>query len=292
MRMELGDHSTVRCEKTGLVADIEFKTKGFIGGKYDVIHGVIRNEKTGDKLYDIEGKWNEQMTIKDLKTKKTETFFDATQSKATLISMKSVDSMAERESRKLWRETTDAIKARDQTTATNAKSVIEDGQRDEAKTRQDNGEVWQPKFFDEIGPEDYIFRGSRNLSGKDLKEKMEEMASGITAARTPTQATPSTVTASGPAAEPSHVPSATTTSGAAPVQDSRRSSIANVQQSPAPAQPSASAELRQQQYASPKQTMPVQTSKSDRPALHPVDSENQPFHDAQESFDNMSIHSR
>lgn len=291
--MELGDHSTVRCEKTGLVADIEFKTKGFIGGKYDVIHGVIRNEKTGDKLYDIEGKWNEKMTIKDLKTKKTDTFFDATQSQATLISMKSVDTMAERESRKLWRETTEAIKARDQTTATNAKSVIEDGQRDEAKARQDRGEVWHPKFFDEIGPEDYLFKASKNLSGKELKEKMEEMASGITSTRTPSAATPSTVTSSGPAAQPGQTASATatTTSGASPVREHQGSSI-SAQPSPAQPQPSASAELRQQQYASPKQTLSAQPSSSERPTLQPVDSENQPFHDAQESFDNLSIHSR
>lgn len=274
--MELGDHSTVRCEKTGLVADIEFKTKGFIGGKYDVIHGIIKNESSGEKLYELEGKWNEKMTIKNLKTKKTETFFDASSAKETLISTKSIDSMGGRESRKLWHETTEAIKARDQVTATNAKSVIEDGQREEARVRTDKGETWHPKFFNLLGPEEYIFKAPGNLSGESLKDYMEDIAGGITKSRTPTKVTPSTVTASAPSAQPSTT-STTTTTTTAP--RSRQSSIAD---------------SRQQQYhAKPAAPLPAHVSSAqtldERPKLTPVDSENQPFHDAQEDFDRLSI---
>lgn len=276
MRMELGDHSTVRCEKTDLVADIEFKTKGFIGGKYDTIHGIIRHESSGEKLYEIEGKWNEKMTIKNLKTKKTETFFDATGARETLISTKDINSMAERESRKLWRETTDAIKARDQTTATNAKSLIEDGQRDEAKVRSEKGETWTPKFFDQTGPEEYSFKIPHGISGKALTDHMEEMTGGITSSRTPTANTSSTVTASGLPAEPGRSPTA-----------------------PAPSRtvPSASADARQQEYQ-PRPPAPAPSAvpsshpnvHEERPKLVPVDSENQPFHDAQEDFDKLTIH--
>ena len=45
MKMELGDHMYVKCRKTGLEADIDFKTKGFISGTYDAIEGVIKNSK-------------------------------------------------------------------------------------------------------------------------------------------------------------------------------------------------------------------------------------------------------
>lgn len=263
--MELGDHSTVRCEKTGLVAEIEFKTKGFIGGKYDQIHGMIKNERTGDKLFEIEGKWNQKMTIKDLKTKKTSTFFDATDAKETLVTTKDISSMAPRESRRLWHETTEAIKARDQTTATNAKSLIEDAQRDEAKARTERGEHWEPKFFKQIGPEDYVFKGSKELSGAELSKAMEEMVGGITSAQTKTSEPASTTTTSAPQAQPA--PSATTT------KEDPQPQIGRDDRPPAPM----------------PRAVPVAETSTERPTLQPVDSENQTFHDAQEDFDRLSI---
>lgn len=62
--MELGDHMIVKCEKNGIEADIEFKTKGFISGTYDAIEGVIKDSKAGEELFRISGKWNEIMYIK------------------------------------------------------------------------------------------------------------------------------------------------------------------------------------------------------------------------------------
>lgn len=67
MKYELGDHSVVRCTELGLVADIEFKTKGWVGGTYNAIAGVIRNENTGQTLYELSGLWSEEMFIKNVK---------------------------------------------------------------------------------------------------------------------------------------------------------------------------------------------------------------------------------
>jgi oxysterol-binding protein-related protein 8 len=67
MKYELGDHSFVRCPELGLSADIEFKTKGYFGGTYNAIGGSIKNDKTGEILYEISGIWNGEMVIKDLK---------------------------------------------------------------------------------------------------------------------------------------------------------------------------------------------------------------------------------
>lgn len=66
MKYELGDHSFVRCPDLGLVADIEFKTKGWVSGTYNAIGGVIRNEKTGEVLRELSGLWSEEMCIKNL----------------------------------------------------------------------------------------------------------------------------------------------------------------------------------------------------------------------------------
>lgn len=67
MKYELGDHSFVRCPELGLSADIEFKTKGYFGGTYNAIGGTIKNEKTGEVLYELSGMWNGEMFAKDLK---------------------------------------------------------------------------------------------------------------------------------------------------------------------------------------------------------------------------------
>lgn len=67
MRYELGDHSVVRCPELRLVADIEFKTKGYWSGDYDAIGGTIRNEETGELFYELSGLWTHEMFIKDLK---------------------------------------------------------------------------------------------------------------------------------------------------------------------------------------------------------------------------------
>lgn len=67
MKYELGDHSVVRCPETGLVADLEFKTKGWVGGTYNAIGGTVKNEKTGEVLYEFSGLWSDEMFVKDLK---------------------------------------------------------------------------------------------------------------------------------------------------------------------------------------------------------------------------------
>lgn len=66
MKYELGDHSYVRCPETGLIADVEFKTKGYFSGTYNAIGGFIRNEKTGETLYELSGMWSGEMVAKNV----------------------------------------------------------------------------------------------------------------------------------------------------------------------------------------------------------------------------------
>lgn len=66
MKYELGDHSYVRCPENNLVADIEFKTKGYFTGGYNIISGTIKNEQTQQVLYELSGMWSGEMFIKDV----------------------------------------------------------------------------------------------------------------------------------------------------------------------------------------------------------------------------------
>lgn len=67
MKYELGDHSYVRCPELDLVADVEFKTKGWVSGTYNAIGGTIRRESTGEILYELSGLWSEEMYLRDVK---------------------------------------------------------------------------------------------------------------------------------------------------------------------------------------------------------------------------------
>lgn len=66
MKYELGDHSFVRCPELGLSADIEFKMKGWVSGTYNSIGGTIKNDLTGEILYEISGMWSGEMFLKNL----------------------------------------------------------------------------------------------------------------------------------------------------------------------------------------------------------------------------------
>jgi oxysterol-binding protein-related protein 8 len=65
MKYELGDHAYIKCPETGMVADLEFKTRGYFSGTYNAIGGSIKDSQ-GKVLYELSGLWNEEMYIKDL----------------------------------------------------------------------------------------------------------------------------------------------------------------------------------------------------------------------------------
>ncbi|OQE28895.1 hypothetical protein PENSTE_c003G04269 [Penicillium steckii] len=147
MKYELGDHSYVRCPENNLVADIEFKTKGYFSGTYNAIGGTIKNEKTGEVLYELSGMWNGEMHLKDVKTHHKEVLFDATHAKHSKPTARPIEEQDERESQRLWLETVKAINTRNHEAATDEKTKIEDRQREEAAKRADEGVEWRPRLF-------------------------------------------------------------------------------------------------------------------------------------------------
>jgi hypothetical protein len=147
MKYELGDHSFVRCPETGLVADIEFKTKGYFGGTYNAIGGTIKDTKNGKDLFELSGLWNAEMFIKDLSTGKKTLLFNAQGARETYPSVRPIEEQEERESQNLWQKVNAAVKNRDHRVATDEKAFIEDRQREEAARRADEGIDWRPRYF-------------------------------------------------------------------------------------------------------------------------------------------------
>jgi len=59
------------------------------------------------------------------------------------------------ESRRLWAKVTEGIKERNLEKATEAKTAIEEAQRQAVKRRDEKGERWQPKYFTAKGERFY-----------------------------------------------------------------------------------------------------------------------------------------
>ncbi|KIN04166.1 hypothetical protein OIDMADRAFT_40239 [Oidiodendron maius Zn] len=184
MKYELGDHSFVRCPELGLSADIEFKTKGYFGGTYNAIGGSIKDDKTGEVLYEISGMWSGEMFLKDMKTGQREVLFDATKASHTPPSARPLEEQDERESQRLWYKTAQAVIARDHELATDEKSKIEDRQRDEAAKRAEDGIEWHPKLFrpieggpggSEEGEEGLDFILNANIDGTTPEQQTKQI---------------------------------------------------------------------------------------------------------------------
>ncbi|KAF1955121.1 hypothetical protein CC80DRAFT_493445 [Byssothecium circinans] len=183
MKYELGDHSYIRCPETGMVADLEFKTKGYFGGTYNAIGGFI-SDKSGKHLYELSGLWNQEMYIKDLTTGKKELLFDATHARHTPPKARPLEEQDERESQRLWHVVTEAVKQKDQDTATEDKARIENIQREEAAKRMNDGVDWHPQLFRRVdegpggkgaGEEDLDWIINAKVDGKTPEEQTKQI---------------------------------------------------------------------------------------------------------------------
>jgi hypothetical protein len=152
MRIELGDHMIIKCPTNGLSIDIEFKTKGFISGTYDAIEGVVKDDKTGKELYQLTGKWNEVIYIKDLTKGSSSTkqpFIDVTKTTPLPPKVRDLDTQDPYESRNLWKHVLTALGQRNHEVATSEKFKIEDEQRVLRHKRAEDGVDFHPRLFKE-----------------------------------------------------------------------------------------------------------------------------------------------
>lgn len=147
MVLELGDTCTARNDQYGLVCDLDFKTKGFFSGSYNVVVGRVKKDKVD--LGEVSGKWTQVMDFKDAKTGEKRTLFDAVKD-GEALAPRVVAPESEQEpyeSRRLWLDLTKAILAKDMDAATAAKGAVEDAQRDKRKL-DDPSKPHKPRFFE------------------------------------------------------------------------------------------------------------------------------------------------
>ncbi|KAF9651982.1 Oxysterol-binding protein [Thelephora ganbajun] len=149
MVIELGDTCTARCDKLGMTAEIEFKTKGFFSGVYNAIGGRVRYGQTD--IGEIGGRWSHVMEYKSTRTNQKRVLFDVGKEGDKLASkiVVSEDQQESNESRRLWKSLTEAIVNKDMDGATTSKTAVEEAQRENRRKLEEKGEKHASRFFEE-----------------------------------------------------------------------------------------------------------------------------------------------
>ncbi|KAF9329720.1 hypothetical protein BGZ91_000434 [Linnemannia elongata] len=170
MLMELGDVATVKCAKLDLVCNLDFKVKGFFSGSYNGLAGKIKRESTNETLYEISGKWSDEIILK--KGTKKEVLFDAKAAKINPKIIAPEDQQEPNESRRLWSKLTAALKVNNQDLATTEKSKVEDAQRADTKERDERGLPHVPRYFESDGKGNFDIK-LKNISSDPQEAKKQ-----------------------------------------------------------------------------------------------------------------------
>ncbi|KAB7506058.1 Oxysterol-binding protein-related protein 8 [Armadillidium nasatum] len=150
LTMELGGKVTIECEKTGYVAELEFKLKPFLSG-YDANNLLSGKLKLGkETLATLEGRWDRKITFMDKRTGEEEILWEVTKEVKDQRLQRytiSFDQQSEWESERLWNLVSEAIRNDNQVAATEEKTILEEAQRGAARERKAKCEEWNAKFF-------------------------------------------------------------------------------------------------------------------------------------------------
>ncbi|XP_030388211.1 oxysterol-binding protein-related protein 9 isoform X2 [Scaptodrosophila lebanonensis] len=149
--IELGGSVEIKCPQTGYYAHVEFLTKPFYGGKRNKVTAEIYSPNDKKPFVSIAGEWSGLMEAKWHDKNKTEVFVDVNRIPIFKKQVRPIVEQDEYESRRVWKEVTAGLKFNDIERATNAKSIVEQYQRDQAKVRKEYDLAWEHKYFKPVG---------------------------------------------------------------------------------------------------------------------------------------------
>jgi len=75
LAMEMIGKVQCSCAKTGYTAEIEFKSKGLLFGKYNELVGKVKKKGQKGAIYTIHGFWDGTISITNVRSKQTSVFF-------------------------------------------------------------------------------------------------------------------------------------------------------------------------------------------------------------------------
>uniref|UniRef100_A0A8C5QJF7 Oxysterol-binding protein n=1 Tax=Leptobrachium leishanense TaxID=445787 RepID=A0A8C5QJF7_9ANUR len=143
--VELGGKINISCVKTGYFATVTFHTKPFYGGKVHRVTAEVKHNPTNTIVCKAQGEWNGtlEFSYSSGETK----VIDTTKLQSIQKKIRPVNKQGPMESRRIWENVTNALKAKNIEAATEHKHQLEERQRAEARQRASLGALWKPKYF-------------------------------------------------------------------------------------------------------------------------------------------------
>ncbi|KAM3394931.1 oxysterol-binding protein-related protein 4B [Capsicum galapagoense] len=141
---------TIKCEETDLQADLYYKGSSFLSNRGNrSIKGKIFVPSTSKTICEINGHWDRTVTTKDITTGKVSEIYNAKEalSGMTTPTVKDPKVVMPFESTVVWAEVSQAILSRNWVKAKQAKTIVEETERELAKERKSKSEIWVPKHF-------------------------------------------------------------------------------------------------------------------------------------------------
>ncbi|KAL9260636.1 Oxysterol-binding protein-related protein [Drosera capensis] len=141
----------IKCKETGLEAELCYKPNSLFsfGSNKRSIKGKIIESSSSKVLHEISGHWDRTVNIKDTTNGKVKVIYDASQVIFGLRAptLKNEEEVSPSESAAVWADVCRGIITKDWDKAREAKTKIEQKERELVKTRKANGEMWSAKHF-------------------------------------------------------------------------------------------------------------------------------------------------
>ncbi|XP_052200286.1 oxysterol-binding protein-related protein 4C [Diospyros lotus] len=142
---------TIRCRQTGLEAMICFGGSSFLGLKPSnrSVKGTVFISSSRKPIYDITGHWDRTVTVKDAGNGKSTVIYDARDVLSRLRTpiVKDPEGVSELDSTMVWGEVSENILSKCWEKAREAKTEVEEKERELLRARNGRAEIWLPKHF-------------------------------------------------------------------------------------------------------------------------------------------------
>ncbi|KAM7477770.1 hypothetical protein LguiA_025983 [Lonicera macranthoides] len=139
---------TIQCQESGLVAELCYKGSIF-GRSNRKIRGKIFMSTSLKTIYEISGHWDRIVTMKDISNGKVTVIHNAKEVLSELKTpiVKDPKGLCGSESAIVWGEVSRGILTKSWEKASEAKTSIEETERELVRQRKSKGENWIPKHF-------------------------------------------------------------------------------------------------------------------------------------------------
>ncbi|KAM1067463.1 hypothetical protein FF1_022705 [Malus domestica] len=139
----------IRCHETGLEAELYYGSNSWIRGNPRTIKGKIFDSTTYELLYEIHGRWDRTVKMKDVSSGKETVIYNANEVISELKTpiVTDLKGVWPSESAAVWGLLSQAIIGKDWGKAREAKKAVEEKHRELLRERESRGETWIPKHF-------------------------------------------------------------------------------------------------------------------------------------------------